>query len=82
MGFVLLTLAAELGEEVDPAVTTSSFGCPRSCECKWKRGKETVNCVNTGFTFIPKLIDSGTQVRVCFINLEYSTNKTGFIPVS
>jgi len=42
--------------------TSSTLGCPRSCECKWKRGKETVTCVNTGFTTIPKPIDAGTQV--------------------
>ena len=47
----------------DETVSTSStLGCPRSCECKWKRGKETVTCVNTGFTTIPKPIDAGTQV--------------------
>ena len=39
---------------------------PRSCECKWKRGKETVTCVNTGFNYIPRPIDAGTQVRTNF----------------
>jgi len=58
--------------EDDTAVTTSGHGCPRSCECKWKRGKETVTCVNTGFTFVPRPIDAGTQVSREIENSEIS----------
>ena len=59
------------GDFDDEAVSTSStLGCPRSCECKWKRGKETVTCVNTGFTTIPKPIDAGTQVKVPQVTLK------------
>ncbi len=56
----------------DTAATTSGHGCPRSCECKWKRGKETVTCVNTGFTFVPRPIDAGTQVSREIENSEIS----------
>ena len=36
--------------------------CPKSCECKWKKGKETVTCSGGQFKSIPMLHDSGTQV--------------------
>eukprot|EP00094_Tigriopus_californicus_P001633 TCALIF_01579-PA protein Name:"Similar to LRRC24 Leucine-rich repeat-containing protein 24 (Homo sapiens)" AED:0.34 eAED:0.35 QI:0/0/0/0.33/1/1/3/0/1254 len=36
--------------------------CPKLCECKWKKGKETVACVNANYIDIPILEDSGTQV--------------------
>lgn len=36
--------------------------CPRVCVCKWKGGKQTVECVNKGLQTIPPGIDQGTQV--------------------
>ncbi|KAL0267601.1 UNVERIFIED_CONTAM: hypothetical protein PYX00_009828 [Menopon gallinae] len=36
--------------------------CPRVCECKWKSGKESVLCINSNMTEIPKSLDSGTQL--------------------
>ncbi|XP_066945445.1 leucine-rich repeat-containing protein 24-like [Macrobrachium rosenbergii] len=36
--------------------------CPHACVCKWKGGKQTVECVNKGLTTIPAGIDHGTQV--------------------
>ena len=51
----------ESNKEVDKPNTA----CPLSCTCKWKRGKETVECASKGFQSIPYLKDSGTQVSCC-----------------
>lgn len=40
----------------------SNTACPLECKCKWKRGKETVECASKGFKNIPYIKDSGTQV--------------------
>ncbi|KAK7067824.1 Leucine rich repeat C-terminal domain [Halocaridina rubra] len=50
---MLFTLAL-----VDTALST----CPMNCVCKWKGGKQTVECVNKGLKTIPPGIDHGTQV--------------------
>lgn len=42
--------------------------CPITCVCKWKNGKQTVECVNKDLLIIPEGMDSGTQV------LEFSGN--------
>lgn len=42
--------------------------CPTSCICKWKNGKQTVECNNKDLLIIPEGMDSGTQV------LEFSGN--------
>lgn len=42
--------------------------CPERCNCKWKGGKQTVECPNQGFETIPAGLDPGTQV------LEFSGN--------
>lgn len=36
--------------------------CPTSCICKWKNGKQTVECNNKDLLIIPEGMDSGTQV--------------------
>lgn len=36
--------------------------CPNVCDCKWKDGKESVICVNTNLTSIPKNLDPGILV--------------------
>ena len=41
-----------------------STACPLMCKCKWKRGKETVECASKGFKNIPYITDSGTQVCI------------------
>lgn len=38
--------------------------CPSDCVCKWKGGKQTVECVNRGLRTFPHNIDPGTQVFV------------------
>ncbi|KAJ8928912.1 hypothetical protein NQ314_018458 [Rhamnusium bicolor] len=43
-------------------------GCPFPCICKWKNGKQTVECINKDLVVIPEGMDSGTQV------LEFSGN--------
>ena len=49
----------------------SNTACPLMCKCKWKRGKETVQCASKGFKNIPYIKDSGTQV--CNSNLDYTS---------
>lgn len=36
--------------------------CPSFCVCKWKSGKQTVECGNRDLLIIPQGMDSGTQV--------------------
>ncbi|CAL4102302.1 unnamed protein product [Meganyctiphanes norvegica] len=36
--------------------------CPHQCVCKWKGGKQTVECVNKALNTIPQGMDPGTQV--------------------
>lgn len=36
--------------------------CPESCTCKWKGGKQTVECVNKGLIALPEGMDPETQV--------------------
>lgn len=50
------------------ALFSFSGACPDLCTCKWKSGKQTVECVDKGFLAIPEGIDPGTQV------LEFSRN--------
>uniref|UniRef100_A0A1B6E5R0 Ig-like domain-containing protein n=1 Tax=Clastoptera arizonana TaxID=38151 RepID=A0A1B6E5R0_9HEMI len=39
-----------------------SYSCPSSCVCRWKGGKQTVECVDKGLITIPDGMDHGTQV--------------------
>lgn len=38
------------------------LGCPSDCVCKWKGGKQTVECVSRALRTFPPTIDPGTQV--------------------
>ncbi|XP_046389197.1 uncharacterized protein LOC124158067 [Ischnura elegans] len=58
-------LALHLFIAILPAPTSS---CPTSCVCKWKGGKQTVECLNKGLAVLPDGMDAGTQV------LEFSGN--------
>ena len=35
--------------------------CPEVCTCKWKGGKQTVECINASLSSLPN-IEAGTQV--------------------
>ncbi|XP_066252611.1 immunoglobulin superfamily containing leucine-rich repeat protein-like [Euwallacea similis] len=44
-------------------LTMSSVkGCPPPCICKWRNGKQTVECLSRSLLIIPEGIDSSTQV--------------------
>ena len=43
-------------------VTNCSASCPEPCVCKWKGGKQTVECVNKGLIGLPDGMDPETQV--------------------
>ncbi|XP_050547254.1 leucine-rich repeat-containing protein 24-like [Daktulosphaira vitifoliae] len=68
-----------LGTKILLAVAATSFivvvtACPLSCSCKWKGGKQTVECVNKSLPTIPEGIDGGTQV------LDMSGNPINSLP--
>ncbi|XP_046604913.1 leucine-rich repeat, immunoglobulin-like domain and transmembrane domain-containing protein 2 [Neodiprion virginianus] len=48
--------------------------CSDDCSCKWKNGKQTVECTDRSLTTIPGWIDSETQV------LDMSGNKIKVLP--
>uniref|UniRef100_A0A0A9WHB9 Leucine-rich repeat-containing protein 4 n=1 Tax=Lygus hesperus TaxID=30085 RepID=A0A0A9WHB9_LYGHE len=58
MGLVHLVLASM----VFRATLSGSDNCPQVCACKWKGGKQTVECTDRGLIMIPDGIDSATQV--------------------
>ncbi|XP_011303421.1 leucine-rich repeat-containing protein 24 [Fopius arisanus] len=43
-------------------LTTQTIGCPPPCACKWKGGKEAVECANRSLTRIPQGAAEETQV--------------------
>ncbi|XP_059471217.1 leucine-rich repeat transmembrane neuronal protein 1-like [Neocloeon triangulifer] len=51
-----------------------SVACPSACVCKWKGGKQTVECVNKGLIAIPEGMDAGTQV------LDFAGNNLQILP--
>ncbi|CAH1160021.1 unnamed protein product [Phaedon cochleariae] len=48
--------------------------CPSPCTCKWKGGKQTVECMERGLITIPESIDTETQV------LDLSGNNLQILP--
>ncbi|KAF5279986.1 hypothetical protein FQA39_LY05367 [Lamprigera yunnana] len=53
--------------------------CPSVCVCKWKNGKQTVECDKRELLAIPKGIDPGTQVLNFSSNNLQSLNKEKFL---
>lgn len=43
-------------------MTIQTHACPKSCSCKWKYGKEWVECANRNLTNLPKGAREETQV--------------------
>lgn len=66
--FVLMTVEACL------LLPLQVVSCPSACACKWKGGKQTVECPEKGLITIPTGIDPGTQV------LEFSGNNLKLLP--
>ena len=42
---------------------------PKVCTCKWKGGKQTVECINASLSNIPN-IEAGTQVQYIYLGQE------------
>ncbi|XP_063240320.1 leucine-rich repeat-containing protein 24-like [Bacillus rossius redtenbacheri] len=63
---MLLLLAA--------ASSAASGSCPSACACKWKGGKQTVECVDRGLITIPEGVHPETQV------LDMSGNNLQVLP--
>lgn len=53
----LLLLIAWLASIAPP-----SAACPSACTCKWKGGKQTIECSNKGLVAVPEGMDVDTQV--------------------
>lgn len=59
--------------------------CPESCSCKWKGGKETVECVNASLTAIPdmaadtQVLDLGSNRLADALRYTYSLIQTAAI---
>lgn len=67
---ILLLIAIELCVLMPLQVVS----CPSTCACKWKGGKQTVECSDKDLITIPTGIDAGTQV------LEFSGNNLKLLP--
>ncbi|GLH17197.1 Protein slit, partial [Gryllus bimaculatus] len=52
----------------------TSSSCPTVCNCKWKGGKQTVECVNRGLITVPTNVHPETQV------LDMSGNNLQILP--
>lgn len=48
--------------------STPSAWCPDRCDCRWKGGKETVECVNASLASVPAKIGKDTQVLDLSLN--------------
>lgn len=48
--------------------------CPLTCECRWKKGKQTVECENRGLVTLPVDVAHDTQV------LSLNKNNIGILP--
>ncbi|XP_037071191.1 leucine-rich repeat and fibronectin type-III domain-containing protein 4-like [Pollicipes pollicipes] len=55
--------------------TSVAADCPAVCECRWKGGKQTVECADEGLLTIPGHMDASTQV------LDVSGNNIQIVPV-
>ncbi|XP_067134216.1 leucine-rich repeat-containing protein 24-like [Centruroides vittatus] len=69
----IMSLGALLVLLISPADTSHSQ-CPSVCLCKWKSGKQTVECIDKSLTNIPSGIQNGVQV------LDLRRNNLGGLP--
>lgn len=53
---------------------TLAGSCPAVCMCKWKGGKQTVECIDRALITVPELVDPETQV------LDMSGNNLQILP--
>ena len=60
-GNSLVALLAALAVLAAMSSVLATVECPEACSCKWKGGKETVECVNASLVAIPNMGED-TQV--------------------
>uniref|UniRef100_A0A182ITX6 Uncharacterized protein n=1 Tax=Anopheles atroparvus TaxID=41427 RepID=A0A182ITX6_ANOAO len=59
------------------AAASGEPNCPSACQCKWKGGKQAVECLSGNLFTIPENIDHSTQVLdVSGNNLQIISNET------
>uniref|UniRef100_A0A182TB69 Ig-like domain-containing protein n=1 Tax=Anopheles maculatus TaxID=74869 RepID=A0A182TB69_9DIPT len=70
---VLVLLLAIVGRDT----VNGEPNCPSACQCKWKGGKQAVECLSGNLFTIPENIDHSTQVLdVSGNNLQIISNET------
>ncbi|XP_058056872.1 leucine-rich repeat-containing protein 24 [Anopheles bellator] len=73
----LIVLAVLLWATVVRGGVNGEPNCPSACQCKWKGGKQAVECLNVNLFSIPENIDHSTQVLdVSGNNLQIISNET------
>ncbi|QQP39094.1 Uncharacterized protein FKW44_019866, partial [Caligus rogercresseyi] len=70
--YFLLLLSLHLSTQVaisNESEKKESHGdCPHRCECKWRDGKQTVDCFNASLSGVPAM---NTETQVLLLNHNY-----------
>ncbi|XP_053662577.1 amphoterin-induced protein 2-like [Anopheles marshallii] len=73
----LLVVTVLLLAIVGRSTVSGEPNCPSACQCKWKGGKQAVECLSGNLFTIPENIDHSTQVLdVSGNNLQIISNET------
>ncbi|XP_049280624.1 amphoterin-induced protein 2-like [Anopheles funestus] len=73
----LLVMVVLLLTIVGRSTVSGEPNCPSACQCKWKGGKQAVECLSGNLFTIPENIDHSTQVLdVSGNNLQIISNET------
>ncbi len=68
LALLLLALLSGGAGGADDGGGPAIGACPKSCTCKWKGGKPTVECVNASLASVPTGLDGDTQVLDLSLN--------------
>lgn len=73
MRWLIVTISVMLSKTILAGVAPPG-SCPAVCACKWKGGKQTVECVDRALITVPEPVDPATQV------LDLSGNNLQILP--
>ncbi|KAG6457287.1 hypothetical protein O3G_MSEX010215 [Manduca sexta] len=73
MKWLIVTLSVMVSKTILGGVAPPG-SCPAVCACKWKGGKQTVECVDRALITVPEPVDPATQV------LDLSGNNLQILP--
>lgn len=74
MRLLLVLVVVVVSWETISGVVAPPGSCPVVCTCKWKGGKQTVECVERALITVPEMVDPATQV------LDLSGNNLQILP--